>query len=290
MTIVRKLARRLYQTYLGFEDHEGSLAAAGIAYYMALSFFPLFLVLLAGLGWVLQWTAAGQDAQQRLLIAIEQQASADLADQVNRMLKVVSAKAPTGGRIGFIVLLISAIAMFAQLDAAFDRIWRTPSDPHESWLRWIGRLLIKRVKALGMLIAAGGFVIVTMVTSMIWTGVEQAMQQAIQFAPWLTWVSSVWINLILNCLAFTLIYKVLPKPRIRWRDALRGGVFASLLWEAGRQALAAYILRLNYPSAYGVVGSFLAVMLWVYYASLVILIGAEYVRVIAEEAREAQQM
>jgi membrane protein len=98
-----------------------------------------------------------------------------------------------------------------------------------------------------------------------------------------------WINLLLNFLAFTAIYKALPKPRIRWRDAVRGGIFASLLWEAGRQALAAYLLRLNYPSAYGVVGSFLAVMLWAYYASLVILFGAEYVRVIEEESREAQQ-
>ena len=58
---------------------------------------------------------------------------------------------------------------------------------------------------------------------------------------------------------------------------------------SGRQALAAYLLRLNYPSAYGVVGSFLAVMLWAYYASLVILFGAEYVREIEVEAREAQQ-
>jgi membrane protein len=274
---------------MGFEEHEGTLAAAGIAYYMALSFFPLFLVLLAGLGWVLEWTAAGQDAQQRLLTAIAQQASPDLAAQVKRMLQIVSARAPTGGRIGFIFLVISSIATFAQLDAAFDRIWHTPSDPHESWLAWGIRLLIKRVKALGMLIAVGGFVIITMMASVIWSGVQQAMEPAIELAPWLQWLTSIWINLVLNLFAFTVIYKVLPKPRIRWREALQGGVFAALLWEAGRQALAAYLLQLNYPSAYGVVGSFLAVMLWAYYASLVILLGAEYVRVITEESREAQQ-
>jgi membrane protein len=289
MTLVRKIARRLYAVYMGFEEHEGTLAAAGIAYYMALSFFPLFLVLLAGLGWVLEWTAAGQDAQQRLLTAISQQASPDLAAQVQRMLKIVSDRAPTGGKIGFIVLVISAIATFAQLDAAFDRIWRTPSDPHESWLAWIARLLIKRVKALGMLIAVGGFIILTMVASMIWSGLQQAMEPAIEIAPWLQWLPSIWINLILNLLAFTMLYKVVPKPRLRWREAFQGGVFAAVLWEAGRQALAAYLLRLNYPSAYGVVGSFLAVMLWAYYASLVILLGAEYVRVVTEEAREAQQ-
>jgi membrane protein len=141
-----------------------------------------------------------------------------------------------------------------------------------------------------MLIGLGGFVVLVMVASMIWSGVEQAIQPAIQLAPWLEWVTSIWINLILNWIAFTIIYKVVPKPRIHWREALHGGALASLLWEAGRQALALYILRLNYPSAYGIIGSFLAVMLWAYYASLVVLFGAEYVRVITEEARESQQM
>jgi membrane protein len=289
MAYVRKIARRLYSTYMGFEEHEGSLAAAGVAYYLALSFFPLFMVLLAGLGWVLEWTAAGKEAQQSLLAAIERQVSPDLASQVERMLQIVSDKAPTGGRIGFVVLLISAIATFAQLDAAFDRIWHQPMDPHETWVHWLIRLLVKRIKALAMLLGVGGFVIIAMVTSMIWTGVKHAMEPAFTRVPWAEWASSLWINLILNLLAFTVVYKVLPKPRIRWRDAVRGGVFASLLWEAGRQALAAYLLRLNYPSAYGVVGSFLAVMLWAYYASLVILFGAEYVRVIEEEAQASKQ-
>ena len=58
------------------------------------------------------------------------------------------------------------------------------------------------------------------------------------------------------------------------------------MWEGGRQALAAYLLRLNYPSAYGVIGSFLAIMLWAYYASLVIIFGAEYVRVLREQCDE----
>jgi membrane protein len=150
-------------------------------------------------------------------------------------------------------------------------------------------LLFKRVKALAMLLGVGGFVIVSLVTSMIWTGVRQAIEPTFTLAPWFEWATSLWINLLLNCLAFTMIYKVLPKPRVRWRYAVHGGIFAALLWEAGRQALAAYFLRLNYPSAYGVVGSFLAVMLWTYYASLVILFGAEYVREIEVEAREAQQ-
>jgi membrane protein len=283
MSLLRKIAWRLWAAHQGFQEHEGTLSAAGIAYYVALSFFPLLLVLLAGLGWVLAWTDFGRAAQEELLTAIGQQVSPDLSAQIERMLKLVSAKAGTGGPIGFVVLVISAIAIFAQLDGAFNRIFKLPVDPHETWLHWLGSLAFRRVKALAMLIAVGGFVVLVMISSMVITAALGMVRAAESLGPWIAWASSTWANMLLNLLAFGLLYRVLPKPYIRWGEALRGAVLTAILWEAGRQALAAYLLRLNYPSAYGVVGSFLAVMLWAYYGSLVILFGAEYVRVLREE-------
>jgi membrane protein len=291
MTIVKNFARRLWLTYRGFQEHDGMLSAAGIAYYLALSFFPLLLVLLTGLSWVFEWTEIGQEAQRALLNAIAQQASPDLAHQVERSLDAVRAKAPSGGPIGFAVLIASAIAIFSQLDSAFDRIFHVPSDPHESWLHWVRSLVFQRLKALGMLLGVGGFIIMVMVTSMMWAGVRQALEPTLlRIGPWLEWASSFWINLVLNLAAFTILYRVIPKSSVRWRDALRGGLFAALLWEGGRQALAAYLLHLNYPSAYGIIGSFIAVMLWAYYASLVIILGAEYVRQMREEGQEQREL
>ncbi len=283
MSLLRTIGRRLWVAYRGFQEHEGALSAAGVAYYVALSFFPLLLVLVAGLGWVLAWTPFGQEAQKALLETIEQQASANLAQQVQRALKDVSAQAATGGPIGFGVLVISAVVIFAQLDAALDRIFKMPSDPHESWLHWIGQLVFKRLKALGMLLAVGGFIILVMIASMVLSGMQQMMDPNVPVAAWVEWATSLWVNLVLNVMAFMLIYRTLPKPYVRWREALQGGILAAILWEVGRQALAAYLLRLNYPSAYGVIGSFLAVMLWAYYGVLVILFAAEYVRVLREE-------
>jgi membrane protein len=283
MSLLRKLGRRLWAAYLGFQEHEGTLEAAGVAYYVALSFFPLLLVLMAGLGWVLEWTDFGKAAQEELLTVLEQQISPDLAAQVARMLKQVSARAVTGGPIGFVVLVISAIVIFAQLDAAFDRIFRVPSDPHESWLRWIGRLVFQRLKALAMLLGVGAFVLLVMIASVVLSAVLRYAELGERVGPWVQWATSLWTNLALNMLAFTLIFRVLPKFYIRWSEAFRGGLLTAMLWEVGRQALAWYLLRLNYPSAYGVIGSFLAVMLWAYYGALVILFGAEYVRVLREE-------
>src|SRR3954465_6577422 len=100
MKFLRLLGRRLWAAHSNFQDHEGVLSAAGIAYYVALSFFPLLLVLVAGLGSVLAWTETGQEAQHELLTAIGRQASPDLAQQVERSLNAVKEKAPASGPIG----------------------------------------------------------------------------------------------------------------------------------------------------------------------------------------------
>ena len=89
----------------------------------------------------------------------------------------------------------------------------------------------------------------------------------------------------LNCLLFTVIYKILPKAAVRWRDAAAGGLLTALTWQIGQRVLESIVISNNY-SAYGVVGSFLAVMLWMYYASAVILLGAEFVRALDVGDRE----
>jgi membrane protein len=281
------VGRRLWAAFQGFQEHEGMLSAAGIAYYVAVSLFPLLLVLVAVLGWVLAWTDVGKEAHDGLVGAVEQQASPELAAQVEQMLRVVSDRAGTSGPIGFVVLVISAVIIFAQLDSSFDRIFKTPPDPQARWWHWIGRLLFQRLKALAMLLAVGAFILLAMFGSTVLSKMQQAMGPQLENAGWVSWATSFWLNMVLNFLAFTLLYRVVPQVEIRWRDAAQGAIVASILWEAGRQALSAYFLQLDYPTAYGVIGSFLVVMLWAFYGSLLLLFGAEYTRVCSEPQNNA---
>jgi membrane protein len=279
----RRLARRLLGTYHGFSEHDGSLMAAAMAYYFALSLFPLLLVLVAGLGVALQSTVAGQDAQERLLLAIEQQVSPELSQQIGRSLRTVSSNAASRGPIGFAVLLVTAIAIFTQVDHAFNRIWRLPDDTEESWLTWLGRLAFQRFKALLMLLAAGAFVLAATLASLVWSAVQAAIQPTLEIAPDVQWVPGLLINVSLNFIAFTLVYRFVPRVGVRWGEALRGATLAAILWEVGRQLLGIYLIHLGYPTAYGVIGSFIAIMLWAYYAMIVVFLGAEYTRVVREE-------
>ncbi len=283
-----RLFPRLWRAYLGFLSHDGSLVAAGIAYYVALSFFPLMLVLVAGVSHVLRGTEYGQDAKRRILDAIAQQASPDLSAQVGRALEVTSANAYTGGTIGFVVLVITAVAIFVQLDYAFDRVWHLGVQRQETWLQWFGRHVISRFKALVMLVGVGAFLVTALIASVVWSGVQKSLAEH-HVEPLLSWSTGIALNMGLNFFALAILYKYVPRVRILWREAFAASLIAAPLWEIGRQVLSIYFLRLNYPTAYGIIGSFLAIMLWAYYAMYIVLFGAEYVRVRQRERWEATE-
>jgi membrane protein len=279
----RRWLTRLWNAYLGFNEHDGLSLAAAAAYYFALSLFPLLLVLVAVLGVALETTAAAQDARERLLALIDQQASPELSQQIGRALKQVSERAPAGGPFGFAALIVTAIAIFTQVDHSFNRIWRVTDDPNQGWIQWAWQLAFRRVRALTMLLAAGAFVFVGTIASLIWSAVQVKLAPALDLMPEARLGFGMAIDFGLNFLAFTLIYKFVPAAHVRWGEALRGACIAAILWEAGRQVLEVYLVRQGYPSAYGVIGSFMAIILWAYYAMIVVFYGAEYTRVVREE-------
>ena len=218
-----------------------------------------------------------------MLAALEQQVSPELSAQVSRALAVVSENATSRGPIGFVALLVTAVAIFSQVDHAFNRIWQIPDEREKGWLEWLGRLAFRRFKSLLMLLGAGAFVLAATVSSLVWSAVQAAIEPAVPVTHEFNWLVSLLINVALNFLAFAVIYRFVPRTKIEWGEALRGACLAAILWEIGRQALTVYLVHRGYASAYGVIGSFLAIMLWTYYAMLVAFLGAEYTRTVREE-------
>jgi membrane protein len=282
MTALQRIAKNLWSAYQHFVADDGPRLAAAMAYYVALSFFPLLMILVAGLSAVMAGTPAGQDVQHRLLTVVQQQTSPVLREQIEAALATINRRALTGGPIGFLLLFVTAVAIFIQFESAFDRIWALPADPNRTWQTWLREMLLTRLKALAILIGVGLFFIVAIVASISWSAAQAALDIPRHDHPVVRWLLALPTNLGLHCLAFTIIYRFIPKPEVRWTYAFQGGVLAALLWEVGRQVLSIYLLRGTYLGAYGIIGSLIVIMLWAYYAMTVIFFGAEYVRVIGE--------
>ncbi|MEM7314675.1 MAG: YihY/virulence factor BrkB family protein, partial [Planctomycetota bacterium] len=187
-----------------------------------------------------------------------------------------------GGPIGAIALLIAAMAIFAQFERAFNRIWRLDIDSDKTFLQSVVDVLTHRLRAFALLSSLAVAIIAVFCAGIGFRTFKSIADENIANLPWIWWFLETLLGLMLNAVVFMLIYRLLPKAHVAWGLALRGGIVAAVIWEVGRQLLAAIVIGQRYTSAYGVIGSLLAIMLWVYYCVAVVFVGAEYIQVLRE--------
>jgi membrane protein len=272
------MAKRIWivlrETIVRWARNDGNLLAAATAYYAAFSFFPLLLVLLAVLGLALQ----SEGAQEQLHNLIAQHTAPALAEQVQHILSEVKTRAAYSGPIGLATLLLGAIGIFSQLESAFDRLWHqeTPNG-HGVWGA-ITNALWNRLKAFLTLVVLGLVMIAAFVAELMFAALRtwaEDLQVSGTFWHW----NQLAFNVVLNAAVFSLLYRLIPRAPVQWRHAVVGGVTVAVVWQVGSQLVARFVVGGNY-SAYGVVGSFIAMMLWVYCASIVLFLGAQLVEVL----------
>lgn len=271
-----------------WQADDADLMAAAVSFYAALSIFPLLLVMTAGIGWIMQSTAWGLDAQTEILAAVEDFASVEVRDTVDRMLGQVKSKAAVGGPLGLLGLLIAAATLFAQFQRAFDKIWQVRQPPSNGWLRSVRQFLFQRGKAFLMVIAVGLVLLVNLVGGIALTSLRSVAQDALPGGAGSWKLLQTVLSVAVITLAFGLLFWTLPKADVPFRKALRGGFLTALAWILGQWLLTSVLVGDRF-SAYGIIGSFIAVLVWIYYASCVVFLGAEYVQVICHHDEEARK-
>ena len=272
----------LQKTWQGWQEDDGFLLSAAMAYYAAFSLFPLCLVLISILGFVLRLSQQAESAQGVLLDQVKQQWGPWLAEQLQALLAGVKANAGLGGPLGAVTLLAAAIVVFLQLDYMFGRIFgATKTSSMASLWGYVRTVLYDRLSAFLMLMAVGVLLLGLFLANVyVLTGVRMNIENRLPGGAMLSGWAHFLFTAATNALLFGLIYKVLPKVAIRWRDALAGGLLVSLVWILGQHLLVRFLIGPNY-TAYGIVGSFIAVMIWVYYVSVILFLGAEFVEALA---------
>jgi membrane protein len=161
------------------------------------------------------------------------------------------------------LLLVGASAVFAQLQDALNRIFRTDATA----LAGIGQWLRKRLLSFGLLLAVAFLLVVSLTVT---TVLQLALNRFDLLQPSVALLASLFVY----ALAFALMYHFLPDRRVRWQLALAGGVLTAALFVLGRAAIAWYLLRAPTGSAYGAMGALALMMLWVYYAAMILFTGA----------------
>jgi membrane protein len=225
----------------------------------------------------------GQDAEHQVLTFVGEQVSPALARQVREILSHVQDRSAVGGPLGALGVLIAAIAGFTQFERAFDHMWDVPTPDERGLLAMLRHTLIERGVAFLMLVGVALLIVIVFVASMVIAALDAFFTERLGFHAIPGPSLRVFATIMLNTCLFMLLYRYLPPAKVRWDEALRAGLLAAGGWELGRIILSAYVIGTRYTSAYGLVGSFLAVQLWCYYAVAVILFSGEYLKEICSE-------
>ncbi len=273
--------RQFQRTLQGWNRDGGIIIAAATAYYAVLSAFPLLLLLIAALGFVLRFSADARDAQTELLRLLAENTAPVLAEHVENALSAIRDKASIGGPIGLAALAAAAIGIFTHLDLAMARIWNTKRFSSGGAVAAIANALYYRLRAFLMLLMLGFLLWAAFIADTVAAAMQTFATERLGGGT-LWSVAHFALSLAINGALLTLLYKILPRAKIPWPAALEGGILAGILWEISRRALTVMLMGKKF-TAYGVVGSLLALMLWVYIASMIFFFAAEYVRVICTE-------
>ena len=252
-------------------------AAASIGFYAIFSMFPLLLILIA-VGSRFLETA---DAQERLLEAVLRfmPVSRELVRQ--NVLAVVRVRGAVSG-IGAVGLVWASTSAFSTLVRNLNRAWATARPRN---------LFGERLLALFIIVCLGALVFLYLVAKALvnlpgdWEVAQRAAASALELIPIPTAAAlSLFILVML-----TMLYRWLPRTSVLWREALAGAATSSLaLWGATSlftRFLASGLARYNL--VYGSLGALLALLSWVYIASLIVLGGAHVGAAIAANTRHA---
>jgi len=257
------------------DDYAPSMGAA-LAYYTIFSIAPLLLLAIAVAGLVFGENAA----RGEIISQVEGLVGSEGAEAIQGLLKSASHTGTSivATIIGIVTLLIGATAVFGELQSDLDRIWRVPTPPGPSGL-W--GLIRARLLSLGMVAAIGFLLLISLVVS--------AMLSAL--GTWWGWWFGGWaivlqiVNQVTSfgiiTMLFALMYRILPRVTIDWRDVWIGSAATTLLFTIGKYAVGVYLGHATIASGFGAAGSIVVVLVWVYYSSQLFLLGAEFTWVYA---------
>jgi membrane protein len=252
--------------------HRDASKGAALAFYTAFSMAPILVLVIAVAGFFY----GAEAAQGQLLHELKGLLGSQGAEAVQLVL--AGARNKQGGvlatAIATVLLLVGATTAFAELKDSLDEIWEVPPATGKGW--WI--MLRTRLLSFSLILVLAFLLMVSLVVSAALAVLENYVgglwKDATMLLSWLAWAISFGVIALL----FGVIYKLLPRVKLSWRDVTIGALGTAALFSVGKFLIGLYIGNSGVASSFGAAGSMIALLLWVYYSAQIFFFGAEFAR------------
>jgi membrane protein len=256
----RKAARFAYYVVLRFFDDRCPQVASSLSFTTLLAAIPLAAVGLSVTAKLPLAPALRNEVQRFVLVNFVPEVGA----AVDRTIDDLLANAGRLTTFGVIGLFFSAFIALITIQGAFDQIWRVPA----SGLVAVRALILLIVLCIGPELVGVGLLVPAYLLQ---------LANAAGFAPWMTPLTGIVVLAppLLEVVGLGLIYILLPRPHVRFREGLSGALVATVLLEGGKFGFIRYIAGFtDYKAVYGALSILPVLLLWIYLAWLAVLFGA----------------
>jgi membrane protein len=265
----------LWQALRKFNDDNGFFLSSGIAFNILINLIPFILLLLALVGTYLY---NDQEVLNHISAYFRGVAPAFDPKIMGNLMDLIQSRRIVG-ILGFVGLLWFSTWVFGCLRIALNIVFRV--EKNRGMLRGIAIDLL-------MILLAGILLLVSMILSSVVTFM-QGYQGRIPVAigPTIQWILKYLLPFFLTFWMFFLIYKIVPNKRLLFKSALQAALIAGLLWEMAKHLFGWYVVHLaRYSIFYGSLSTFIIFVLWVYYSSTILVVGAEFAYFLEEDRKK----
>ena len=266
----------LKETAKRFKKEDPTVYAAAIAFFTIFSLPSMLIIIVKVIGSV----AGDEKVRTGLSKQIENLVGVSTAEQVNNIFDNVSTLDNNLmlNIVGIVFIIISATAIFKFIQKALNSIWGVKPKPSKEVLKF----LRDRLLSILLIIVLGFLMLVSLIIDAVLGVFKDFIGQLLSgFSFYIMFVLNYIITLGVVAVIFGLIFKFLPDAKIRWKDASVGALFTAFLFTIGKALFSIILGQTNIATTYGAAGSLAAILFWVFYSSIILLIGAVFTHVYA---------
>ena len=268
-------------TINGFVEDRVMKLSASLAYYTILAMSPLLMVIIS----VASMIYEQQAIEKQIYNELRDLLGSELALEIQKFVLNSSVTGENSIALisGVAVMIVAATAVFMDMQSSLNLIWQVKAKPKRGWLKMIKN----RVLSFSLIVSLS----FTLLVSMMLNAVVSALGRYFfdLFTDYNEGLEAIFfvvnqiISLLISAVIFTLIFKILPDVKMKWKAAFIGGIFTTVLFTLGQLGIGFYLDQFQPGLNFGSAGSIVAILVWVYYTAVIVYLGAEFTQVYAEK-------
>jgi len=253
-------------------DDSASRHGAAIAYYTLFALAPVLLVVIAIAGLVFGEAAVRGQIVNEIAALIGREGAEAIQSILQRAAE--PREGITASVLALLGLFLATTGAFLELQAALNKIWQVKTETSPGFD--FKALLTRRLRSFGVVVAIGFLLMVSLSISAAVSALTGWLGDRAPMWPRLLLVINQVVSVGVATLMFAVLYRVLPDAQLEWRHVWVGAVSTALLFAIGQRLIGLYLGSSAIASPFGAAGTVAIILVWVYYISQIVLLGAEF--------------